>query len=195
MVEINNGLLNGSLLTTFVRSKEGIKQKELQGTTSRDLELGKGNYLLYADFYEAIREDKLDLKITTIKEKKASVLVLKKDYSIGRDADLFINPKDLNIYSFIPTKTGEIGVYNKLLSTNLAEFNKDWNRYQNDRIQRKNIENINKIIQEFKEKLVDYTKERLQRKVKRIVGLKPKQTIEKKKIKSTIAKPKRSIAK
>ena len=195
MVEINNGLLNGSLLTTFVRSKEGIKQKELQGTTSRDLELGKGNYLLYADFYEAIREDKLDLKITTIKEKKAPVLVLKKDYSIGRDADLFINPKDLNIYSFIPTKTGEIGVYNKLLSTNLAEFNKDWNRYQNDRIQRKNIENINKIIQEFKEKLVDYTKERLQRKVKRIVGLKPKQTIEKKKIKSTIAKPKRSIAK
>jgi len=195
MVEINNGLLNGSLLTTFVRSKEGIKQKELQGTTSRDLELGKGNYLLYADFYEAIREDKLDLKITTIKEKKVPVLVLKKDYSIGRDAGLFINPKDLNIYSFIPTKTGEIGVYNKLLSTNLAEFNKDWNRYQNDRIQRKNIENINKIIQEFKEKLVDYTKERLQRKVKRIVGLKPKQTIKKKKIKSTIAKPRKSVVK
>ena len=195
MVEINNGLLNGSLLTTFIRSKEGIKQKELQGTTHRDLELGKGNYMLYADFYEAIREDKLDVKITTIKEKKAPVLVLKKDYSIGRDAGLFINPKDLNIYSFIPTKTGEIGVYNKLLSTNLAEFNKDWNRYQNDRIQRKNIENINKIIQEFKEKLVDYTKERLQRKVKRIVGLKPKQTIEKKKIKPIIAKARRSIAK
>jgi len=195
MVEINNGLLNGSLLTTFVRSKEGIKQKELQGTTSRDLELGKGNYMLYAEFYEAIRDDKLDLKTTTIKEKKVPVLVLKKDYSIGRDADLFINPKDLNIYSFIPTKTGEIGVYNKLLSTNLAEFNKDWNRYQNDRIQRKNIENINQIIQEFKEKLVDYTKERLQRKVKRIVGLKPKQTIEKKKIRPIIAKARRSVAK
>lgn len=195
MVEINNGLLNGSLLTTFVRSKEGIKQKELQGTTHRDLELGKGNYLLYADFYEAIREDKLDLKITTIKEKKVPVLVLKKDYSIGRDADLFINPKDLNIYSFIPTKTGEIGIHNRLLSTNLAEFNKDWNRYQNDRIQRKNIENINKIIQEFKEKLVDYTKERLQRKVKRIVGLKPKQTIEKKKIKPIIAKARKSVVK
>lgn len=195
MVEIKSGLLNGSLLTELRRSKEGIRRKELEGTTHRDLELGKGNYMLYADFYDAIRENKLEVKITNLKEKKAPVLVLRKDYAIGRDADLFINPKDLAIYSFIPTKTGEIGVYNKLLSTNLAEFNKDWNRYVNDNIQRKNIENINKIIQEFKEKLIPYTKERLQKKVKRLVGLKPKQVIEKKKIKPIIAKAKRSMAK
>lgn len=195
MVEIKSGLLNGSLLTELRRSKEGIRRKELEGTTHSDLELGKGNYLLYADFYQAIRENKLEVKITNLKEKKAPVLVLRKDYTIGRDADLFINPKDLAIYAFIPTKTGEIGVYNKLLSTNLAEFNKDWNRYVNDNIQRKNIENINKIIQEFKEKLMPYTKERLQRKVKRLVGLKPKQVIEKKKIKPIIAKAKRSVVK
>ena len=195
MVEIKSGLLNGSILTSLRRSKEGIRRKELEGTTHRDLELYKGNYMLYADFYEAIRENRLEVKITNFKEKKAPVLVLKKDYAIGRDADFFINPRDLAIYSFIPTKTGEIGIYNKVLSTNLSEFNKDWNRYVNDNIQRKNIENINKIIQEFKEKLIPYTKERLQRKVKRLVGLKPRQKIEKKKIKPIISKTKRSVAK
>jgi hypothetical protein len=174
VVEIKKDLLNGAVLTVFRPSPEYVKMLEKVQPTVRHLDYGKGNYLLYADFYEAILDNKLELKITKIDGKTKPILVLKKNFWIGRDIDYFLDPKDLSIHSFLKRENGEI-LHKKVMSTNLKENVDNWNAYLRDSIQSKNIEIIQKIIKEFKEKIPTHVKETIATKLKNArTTIKPK---------------------
>lgn len=174
MVEFQKNLLVGSVLTVFRPSPEYVKMLEKVQPTVRHLDFGKGNYLLYADFYEAILDNKLELNITKIDGKTKPILVLKKNFWIGRDIDYFLDPKDLSIHSFLKRESGEI-LHKKVMSTNLRENVDNWNACLNDRIQSKNIEIIQKIIKEFKEKIPVHVKETIATRLKNArTAVKPK---------------------
>jgi len=181
MVEFQKDLLVGSRLTYIRRSPEGVKRKELEGVIPKDLDQGKGIYQLYADFYDALIKKKVELKIVYLNGKKTAVLVLNKNYEISRDIDYFINPRDLSINSFIQKENGEIIVYNKVMSPNLRLYTPDLDIYLKDPVEAKNIEIVQKVIIELKEKLPNFVRRVIANKLKKV--LRPRLRLERRTIK------------